>query len=90
MINTKKVAGIALATAAAGLFALAPMSGSTAEEAAAAVKCGGINACKGKSDCKTATNDCHGQNACKGQGWMKLSEDECKTKGGENLGTPEM
>jgi len=75
--------GIAIASAAAALFAL----GTTATVAQAAdmptVKCAGINSCKGHSECKTAKNECKGQNACKGQGWMsKASAKECADAGG--------
>lgn len=75
--------GIAIASAAAALFAL----GTTATVAQAAdmptVKCAGINSCKGTSECKTAKNDCKGHNACKGQGWMsKASAKECTDAGG--------
>lgn len=76
--------GIAIASAAAALFAL----GTTATVAQAAdmptVKCAGINSCKGTSECKTAKNDCKGHNACKGQGWMsKASAKECTDAGGK-------
>lgn len=76
--------GIAIASAAAALFAL----GTSATVAQAAdmptVKCAGINSCKGTSECKTAKNDCKGHNACKGQGWMsKASAKECTDAGGK-------
>lgn len=82
MSHTKT--GIALASAAAALFAL----GTTATVAQAAdaptVKCAGINSCKGSSDCKTAKNECKGQNACKGQGWVKKdSAKACTDAGGK-------
>ena len=79
-INTKT--GLALATAAAALFALgaAPMA-HAAEEGS--VKCAGVNSCKGTSECKTAKSECKGHNTCKGQGWVtKKSADECKKAGG--------
>ena len=47
------------------------------------MQCAGVNACKGKSDCATATSACMGQNACKGQGWLKMAEKECLEKGGK-------
>ena len=96
MNTAKKISGIALATAAATLL-LAGCGGKSetkaaagAEKAAAAtdakeakVKCSGINACKGKSACATATSACSGQNSCKGKGWVYVpSKDECDTKGG--------
>lgn len=79
----KAISGAALAVAAAGLF----LSGSAAVIAAdtkeAKVQCGGVNACKGKSECSSAKNGCKGQNACKGEGWISMSDKECKEKGGK-------
>jgi hypothetical protein len=50
------------------------------------VKCGGANACKGQSACKSAANSCKGQNACKGQGWSEAAtSQECGAKGGKVL-----
>ena len=80
MSTTKKVSGLALATAAAGLFAMAPMGATAAE---AKVQCMGVNACKGHSACKTANSSCKGQNSCKGQGWLELTAAECEAQGGE-------
>jgi len=40
--------------------------------------CYGINACKGQSDCHTASTSCAGTNACKGQGIKKMTNVECK------------
>ena len=45
--------------------------------AQAQVKCGGVNACKGTSECKSAKNSCKGMNSCKGQGWVSMSKTEC-------------
>jgi len=74
---------IALASAAAALFAMgAPL---TVAQAAndMSVHCSGINSCKGTSDCKTAKNECKGMNSCKGQGWnSKASAKECTAAGG--------
>ena len=87
MMTTKKRCGLVLATAAAALFAngtvLAGEQKAKKEEAK--VHCGGINACKGQTDCKTATNACNGQNACKGQGYKDVTKKECKAKGGKVL-----
>ena len=48
-----------------------------------AVKCAGINNCKGESECQTATSSCKGENQCKGQGWVtKKSAAECEAAGG--------
>ena len=74
---------IAMASAAAALFAMgAPL---TVAHAAydMSVHCSGINSCKGTSDCKTAKNECKGMNSCKGQGWnAKASAKECTAAGG--------
>jgi hypothetical protein len=71
-----------LATAAA-LFA----AGSFVIPAhAEAVHCGGTNACKGQSACKSASNACKGQNACKGKGFTEQqSSADCTAKGGKVL-----
>ena len=50
------------------------------------MKCGGTNACKGQSACKSAANSCKGQNACKGQGFTESSTSlDCQAKGGKVL-----
>ena len=69
-----KLTGIALATAAAGMFA---MTADPAAAQAAKVKCEGVNACKGHSDCKGMKNSCKGLNACKGQGMTEMSQADC-------------
>ena len=52
--------------------------------AADSVQCMGINACRGQSECKTATGACKGQNACKGQGWLAAkSAEDCADRGGK-------
>ena len=77
----RRLTGIALATAAAGLFALGATgpakAASHAGAAADMVKCEGVNACKGKGGCKGAKNECKGQNACKGQGFTEMSKADC-------------
>ncbi len=67
---------IALAAAAATMFAGAAISTAQADEAR--VKCEGINGCKGQGSCKTARNDCKGMNTCKGQGWVETTKQECE------------
>jgi len=68
-----------LAAAAAALFA----AGVTAAPGTATagdsdkVHCQGVNACKGQTDCGTASHDCSGKNACKGKGWKKMTQAEC-------------
>ena len=82
--NTMKaISGAALAAAAAGLFLSGTASVVAADTKEAKIQCAGVNSCKGKSDCATATSACHGQNACKGQGWVKMTEKQCLEKGGK-------
>lgn len=74
--------GLALAAAAAALFATALPTAAVAADMK--VKCSGVNSCKGSSECKTAKTSCKGQNSCKGQGWVtKKSADECTKAGGK-------
>ena len=77
------VSGAALAAAAASLFLSGTVSVSSANAEEAKVQCGGVNSCKGKSECSSAKNSCKGQNACKGEGWMSMSEKQCLEKGGK-------
>ena len=77
MTAVKKLTGAALACAAAGIFVAAGIGNIFADKGM--VRCEGVNACKGKSDCKSAKNACTpGQNACKGQGYVVMSEKDCK------------
>ena len=76
-MNARKLTGLALATAAAGLFATAGIPAAFADKEMAKVHCDGVNSCKGHSACQTATSACKGQNSCKGKGWMYLSKEEC-------------
>ena len=79
MMTAKKLTGLALATAAAGLFATADIAPVMAAKhmGEAKVHCDGVNACKGQSACQTANSACKGQNSCKGKGWMYMSKAEC-------------
>ena len=81
MNTSKNHSRLTLAAAAAALFALAPVAASAGEDAA--VQCMGVNACQGKSACKTANSSCKGHNACKGQGFVMVSEEVCGQLGGE-------
>ena len=74
-MKASKTTNVAMAIAAASLFAFAPMSAVHASDAD--VKCFGVNKCKGQNDCKTAKNSCKGQSACKGQGFLKMSKAAC-------------
>jgi hypothetical protein len=80
-MNTKKITGFALAATAAAMFATAPMTVSAGGHAKG--HCGGVNACKGHSSCKTANSACKGQNSCKGTGWVAASKDVCSQLGGK-------
>jgi hypothetical protein len=79
--TAKKLTGLALATAAAGIFAAAPMTASAGSNSAE-VHCMGVNACKGKSSCKTANTACKGQNSCKGKGFVVVDKGTCDQLGG--------
>lgn len=81
--NSKAPLGATLALAAAAAFAAMPVSVVAAE--GDQVHCGGINACKGQADCKTASNACKGQNACKGKGFKAMSADDCEEAGGQEI-----
>jgi hypothetical protein len=74
-MKMKRLTGIALATAAAGMFAMTAAVPTAAQ--AAKVKCEGVNACKGQGGCKSAKNECKGKNGCKGQGWTEMSQADC-------------
>ncbi len=69
-----------LAAAAAALFTAGVSGLATADhhEKSETVECKGVNACKGQTDCGTASHDCSGKNACKGKGWKKMTAEECK------------
>lgn len=77
----KTLTGLALATMAATLFAAAPLSAEQ-QPGSATGKCFGVNACKGKSSCKSSGHGCKSQNACKGQGFVMVSKDACEQIGG--------
>ena len=76
---TKNTVGFA---AVAALIALSSSVPSTAfarkADDAKLVHCYGVNSCKGKSECATATNECSGQNSCKGKGFLMLTQEECE------------
>jgi hypothetical protein len=80
-----KLRGILVASAALGLMgagAGVALAGSEKGE----VKCAGINACAGKSDCAAmdGSHECAGKNSCKGKGWLSVaSAEECVKKGGK-------
>ncbi len=80
----KSTKGVLIASAVASLFIMnAANAQEKSKDTAKAVKCAGVNECKGKAACAGAKNSCAGENGCKGQGWIKVgSEKECKDKGG--------
>ncbi|MBL1278597.1 MAG: hypothetical protein COB30_021185 [Ectothiorhodospiraceae bacterium] len=78
-----KITNIALAVAAAGLFAIAPMATVMAGSGHDKVHCYGVNKCKGNNDCKSADNACKGQGSCKGQGFVGMSKAACDKVGGK-------
>jgi len=80
MSTATKATGIAIAAAAATMFAMATIPAVQAQSAE--VKCFGANECKGHSDCNTAKS-AKGQNACKGQGFKVMSEKACKEAKGK-------
>ena len=74
-MKMNKLTGFALATAAAGMFAVTAAVPVSAQ--AAMVKCEGVNACKGLGDCKGAKNSCKGLAECKGLGFKEMSKADC-------------
>lgn len=82
-MSSKKLINV-VAAAAAVAFVTAPITSTLAQaKSHHAVKCYGINACKGKSACKTASSSCKGTNSCKGQGYMMKSAKQCKKMHGK-------
>lgn len=81
-MKVNKSTGVALALAAAGLFAVAPMA-ANAGSGHDNVHCYGVNKCKGNNDCKTASNACKGKSSCKGHGFVSMSESACEKVGGK-------
>ena len=79
-MNTHKLNAFALATLAATLFATAAPAAD--QPGSTPGKCFGVNACKGKSSCKSPGHSCKSQNACKGQGFVTVTKDTCDQIGG--------
>lgn len=76
---------IAMAVCGLMLAATPKVVHADAKTKEAKVKCQGINECKGKGSCATATNACAGQNACKGKGWLEVTAKDCKAQKGTVL-----
>jgi uncharacterized membrane protein len=75
------------ALTAAALLAAGCGGPSAAEDAsmkaAGQIKCMGVHACKGQSQCAVPdAHFCAGYNDCKGKGWIKATPPECEQKGG--------
>jgi uncharacterized membrane protein len=81
-MKASKTTNIAMAIAAASLFAFAPMSAVHAGDDAK-VHCYDVNKCKGHNDCKSANNACKGKSACKGKGFVAMSKSACDHIGGK-------
>jgi uncharacterized membrane protein len=81
MTTRRKFTALTLATTAAAVFSMAPISMAQAGSDAN-VHCFGVNKCKGHNDCKTATNACKGHASCKGQGFVSMSKHACEEIGG--------
>ena len=87
-MNARSLLASSLALSAGALLSAACKKGGSepaAEktEKVSLVNCQGINECKGKSACHTATHACAGQNSCKGDGWIDVSPEECAAKAGK-------
>lgn len=78
----RKSRGLLIAGAAAALFAAGGLAPISAQAEDTKVQCMGVNACKGQSDCATASNGCKGQNACKGKGMKEMTKADCDAAGG--------
>ena len=80
MNMSKKVSGLALAVAAAGMLGATAVTAAPSESVN--VHCYGVNICKGHNDCKTAENACKGQAKCKSHGFVSMSAEACDHIGG--------
>ena len=81
MTTRRNFSRLAMATAAAAMFATAPIT-SVQAGSSADVHCFGVNKCKGHNDCKTASNACKGMASCKGHGFVTMSKHACEEIGG--------
>ncbi len=77
MTKGKKLVGMAIAASAALLFIAGCETTGGTGGSSAQIMCEGANACKGLSDCKTASSACAGQNECKGLGGVSLTSAAC-------------
>ena len=85
-INQKS---LLLASAAAGLLALAGAVPTAVADDAEKVRCYGVNKCKGAGACGGQGHSCAGENSCQGQGYLKMDKDTClKIQGGRLTAEP--
>lgn len=87
MLERKFSKGMTLALAAAALFATTVCAADTTadKDVSSKVHCGGVNSCRGRSECHTPKNLCAGLNACKGQGWIAMTRQACEEQKGKVL-----
>lgn len=83
MLNSKKVLGITMAIAAAGMLNTTSIAVAGQSADSKLIHCYGVNKCKGHNDCKTANNACKGHSACKGHGFVAVSAKACDHLGGK-------
>lgn len=81
-MSTKIKVAKTIAAAAALAFATAPVTSALVQAKEKTVYCYGVNACKGQSDCSTASAGCKGENTCKGKGFLSMTPAQCKKAGG--------
>ena len=80
--------GAVIAAALGSLLASGTAQAKDKEKKAStsAVKCAGINECKGHGACSGADNSCKSKNECKGKGWSETASSKaCEDKGGKVL-----
>ncbi len=52
------------------------------------VACYGVNTCKAKGQCSSATHGCAGLNDCRGTGWLPIPKESCLAIGGSLAAPP--
>lgn len=82
-MKLSRKSGMTLAAAAAVLLVSGAVLAPSVASAAKDGQCHGVNACKGKGECKSASSACKGKNACKGKGWSKMSKANCDSAKGK-------
>ena len=86
--NSKKTNAV-LASAAAGLLAVAATMTTATIAHAEDVECYGVNKCKATGECAGKTHGCAARNECAGKGWLRLDKDKClKIQGGRLTAEP--